>query len=350
MRLAIGESVYDVQVNGASPVTGKTYVKAGYAGIFVYDGTYFQLIGTSGGGHELVNQSGTTMTQEDAMQFLDSFLTDDSLNGRTVVENIKEHTTKADYDNATEDGFHVLDDGNDVPIGEIDEDVVSVTADGNKTYAQLLTELKSVIDKTKLQYYSTIVLDKQTSTDIHNIVYWDADTIVTSCVFTNYAGVTETDTFYFGNSVKYQKTIVGNVTDMSSEQPSNGTVISLHYGSSSGIVELNTEVSYSTAERKIGKWIDGSDLYEKTVSCGALPDSAEKTVAHNISNLKYVVEIKGIAIRETNPIAYPMPFLAIDNLSYGIQLNCGMTNVVITTRSNLSYMYKSYVTLRYVKV
>lgn len=113
--------------------------------------------------------------------------------------------------------------------------------------------------------------------------------------------------------------------------------------------DTETALTYSETEHIVGRWIDGSPIYGKTIVCGVLPNNAEKTVAHNISNLKFVLDIRGIAIRETNPIAYPMPFLALDNLNYGIQVNVGTTNVVITTKSNLSYLDKSYVNLMYLK-
>jgi len=107
--------------------------------------------------------------------------------------------------------------------------------------------------------------------------------------------------------------------------------------------------NYSTTEHKIGKWIDGSDLYEKTVSCGALPNSTGKTVPHSIANLKNIVEIRGYAIRTVgNTLTYPLPFVNSGNTSR-VELTVSSTNISITTNVDFSYLDDTYVTLRYTK-
>ena len=118
---------------------------------------------------------------------------------------------------------------------------------------------------------------------------------------------------------------------------------------SNDVSEVKEMLNYSTSEHVVGKWIDGSTVYEKTIDVGALPNSAERAIAHGISNLKYVVEIRGVAIRETGPIAYPIPFVRIDSASNNISLVVGDTNINISTNIDYSYMNKCYVTLRYLK-
>ena len=118
LRLSIDGVGYDVKINGQNPTASVIYVKSGDAGIFVFDGTYFQLIGTSGGGHIIYTQEGSNMPQESGLQFADAFLTDDSVNGRTIVENIKE-VDPADYASTTDEGIIVSDDGDDALIGPV---------------------------------------------------------------------------------------------------------------------------------------------------------------------------------------------------------------------------------------
>ena len=48
------------------------------------------------------------------------------------------------------------------------------------------------------------------------------------------------------------------------------------------------EVVYSTEERLIGKWIDGDDLYEKTVVISNPTKGVGKTSAHGISNINKI--------------------------------------------------------------
>ena len=49
--------------------------------------------GGGGGGHQIMNSLGSTVTQEDVLQFVDSGVTDDSTNGRTKVEIIQKITS-----------------------------------------------------------------------------------------------------------------------------------------------------------------------------------------------------------------------------------------------------------------
>lgn len=106
-------------------------------------------------------------------------------------------------------------------------------------------------------------------------------------------------------------------------------------------------LNYLTEEHIVGKWIDGSDLYEKTVSCGALPNTTSKTVAHGIANISKIVEIKGYS---TNGTLYlPLPFAGASATS-GISVHAGTSNITFETGMNRSNFTESYVTLCYTKV
>lgn len=101
-------------------------------------------------------------------------------------------------------------------------------------------------------------------------------------------------------------------------------------------------VSYSTTEHKVGTWIDGSDLYEKTVDMGALPNATTKAVAHNIASLQYVVSIKIIASKSTTS-ASDASLLGGDNVVVD------SSNITFITSQNRSNYVWSYVTLQYTK-
>lgn len=197
----------------------------------------FRMGAGGGGGHSIIDSEGNTMPQETAMQFADSFVSDDETNGRTIVENIKEHTTASDYENATEDGIHVIDDGNDVPIGEIEEDVVSVTADGVKTWAQLLNDLN--VDLSKITYRTAVV--------VGDVVY-PIDYIGSDCWFQrvdiNTPNVTTITYLHLSSnetwSVTRGDTSSSGTTDISSTVLSQGTKITLYYGNKKAVVDLQT--------------------------------------------------------------------------------------------------------------
>lgn len=107
-------------------------------------------------------------------------------------------------------------------------------------------------------------------------------------------------------------------------------------------------IDYSEVEKVVGSWIDGKPLYQKTVSCGALPNNSTKNTAHNISNIKKIVEIKGYATNGSTFVPFPYINGTNSNVVAGIYANS--LNVIITTGSvDLSGYTESYVTLRYTK-
>ena len=105
--------------------------------------------------------------------------------------------------------------------------------------------------------------------------------------------------------------------------------------------------NYSTTEHEIGKWIDGSTLYEKTIDCGSLPNTTTKDVNHSISNLGYVVEMIGSGKNPNSGIQIPIPYV------YGntkcLQLYVDSTIIRLVSTENLSVYTESYVTLKYTK-
>ena len=115
----------------------------------------------------------------------------------------------------------------------------------------------------------------------------------------------------------------------------------------SKINALENKLNYSTEEHIVGKWIDGSDLYEKTVDIGVLPNATSKQVNHGINNLGTIVEIKGIAIRSSDNASKPLPFS--DPTATKI-ISLETTSSVIYTETGTNYSaYNAWVTLRYTK-
>ena len=104
--------------------------------------------------------------------------------------------------------------------------------------------------------------------------------------------------------------------------------------------------NYSATEHEIGTWIDGSKLYEKTISCGALPSGVPKTVAHGISNLNKVFEINNIAIRDDGEV-----FRDFDSFgaSGAVVYYLTKTNITISAPSGSDSYNECYVTIRYTK-
>ncbi len=191
--------------------------------------------GGSTGGHTIEDASGTSLAQEPTLQFPDSGVSDDALNQKTVVEVIQEHSV-ADYATVTADGIHVCDDGNDVPIGEIEEDYVSVTADGDKTYGQLFDELYVLISASRVTNMAVLLVGNY----LHHVIrktdgaYVFTLSLVGTGARNLTAQITEGSSYYLeGNGATN--------TLLTTTKPSANTVITLYYGSSKSIINLLTD-------------------------------------------------------------------------------------------------------------
>ncbi len=116
--------------------------------------------------------------------------------------------------------------------------------------------------------------------------------------------------------------------------------------------------NYSTTEHVVGKWIDGSTLYEKTFDCGTLPSSAgAKYVSTGFDSHIKVVDVKAIIISSGWAVQLPSinPGGATsDDIAVLYRKYDSMTGhsyqICITVGTNRSDYTESYVTLQYVKV
>ena len=107
-------------------------------------------------------------------------------------------------------------------------------------------------------------------------------------------------------------------------------------------------IGYSTDEHVVEKWVDGKDVYEKTIECEALPNNTTKSVAHGVSNLDKIVDIKGCAYRSSDGLFVSLPRVATST-TYMCEINVNSGNVNITSSTDLSAFGWSYVTIQYTK-
>ena len=108
---------------------------------------------------------------------------------------------------------------------------------------------------------------------------------------------------------------------------------------------------YSTTEKIIGTWIDGKTLYQKTISCGALPNTSAKQVSHGLGgNTFRIIDIQGRADNINSGIyGMNIPFTGntVDNNSVECWVNA--TSIYIATKMDLSAYGNCYVTIKYTK-
>lgn len=122
--------------------------------------------------------------------------------------------------------------------------------------------------------------------------------------------------------------------------------------------KINNIGNYSTTEVDTGKtWIDGKTIYRKVINFGAFPTGANKQVAHNITNLDKVIDIKCIATNsltgkmECNPYYMGYSGTISDLTFFEVYIN---TNYVNVDRNPYDSEYNcpitdSYVIIEYTK-
>lgn len=108
-------------------------------------------------------------------------------------------------------------------------------------------------------------------------------------------------------------------------------------------------INYSTTEQNTGqKWIDGRDIYSKTINFGAFPNATSKSVAHGIDNLNLLIKIDSIAYDGISYMTVPLVY-ARDDAALNTRLLVNDTNIVVSSNSDRSNITQCYVTLYYTK-
>jgi hypothetical protein len=106
---------------------------------------------------------------------------------------------------------------------------------------------------------------------------------------------------------------------------------------------------YVTTEQFTGKyWINGKPIYRKVVNCGYLPNNTITTVWGILSNVDFVVSMRGIAYSDGGTI--PIPYFDYESGStYFVRLYLDQkTNLSIRAQNNFSG-YIMYAIFEYTK-
>lgn len=107
--------------------------------------------------------------------------------------------------------------------------------------------------------------------------------------------------------------------------------------------------NYSLNEVDTGDtWIDGSKIYKKTINFGTLPDNTDKIVAHGISNISKIIDIRGYAYTSNSGLFIPIPFTT-PNSSGCIATVADATNIRVITGTDRTEFTECYITLYYTK-
>ncbi len=286
-KLQIGDDVYNI--NGGSAVSdlddlGDVDITTPTNGqILKYDSTNQVWINANesggSGGHTILDNSGTALTQRDDLQFVGAYVNDDSANEITKVNVVRE-MTKAQFDllsNAEKVGLirvtdeddgigsgyreTVLWSGSETPTvsspytatlndGIENYDAIAILAENDGNYVlPILLVSELIVDR----FFSYVPNENVPSYAIKRLT----DTTMSLCLQTSRSTIT------------YKK------------------VIGIKFGGSS-LSPLN----YSTNEQKTGqKWINGKDIYQRTYELNAdIPTTGWYSLGIDASGMDFLVD------------------------------------------------------------
>lgn len=109
---------------------------------------------------------------------------------------------------------------------------------------------------------------------------------------------------------------------------------------------------YSTTEKEVGTWIDGSKVYEKVIEGGTAPaQGAIKSITHGITDLDLTLELTGFAIRANDGFTLLLPNISRGNTAAQTSLSINSTSVSINngSASDLNTNFTIYLIVRYTK-
>ena len=107
------------------------------------------------------------------------------------------------------------------------------------------------------------------------------------------------------------------------------------------------EGTYSTTERVVGKWTDGSTLYERVINVGALPNNTLKTI--EIPTGLKIISLTGTAINPTNGVTLTIPYVSLGGATGSVNVSAGDGVISITTDVNREPFSDTNIIIRYIK-
>lgn len=362
---------------------------------------------SGGGGHAIEDSTGTTLTQRETLQFGEGLLAeDDDTNEKTVV------TPDVFQEGDIDDVVDILPSGGRVvatgftPIGTIIP-VMGVHAPKNflicdgtvyniADYPELASYFEREFDESNHfggdgtttfavpdlrgefirgagtnshsgQGSGAEVGEHQDATEIPDLITRKNYLItLVSAVETQNNSVLKKDSAVSlpsANGVGYNNAISGSAytSTLSSiaytTRPTNTSVL---FCIAIKDIYTNPINDYSTEEKVVGSWLDGSTIYQKTISCGQVPQAVtsgtrvNKEVAHGVTNIDRVVNLVGSCFATASSHVCPpiMPVqMAMNNTNTpGINIRIDATNIYIVN-SNTAYngITDVYVTIQYTK-
>lgn len=260
--------------------------------------------GGGSGGHTIVDENGTAMTQRSGLQFDGATVTDDSVNDKTVV---------------------------------------TITGGGGNVYGAFIDTSRELVSYTTFRGSMTY-----TATEDCFVAFY----MVNKANDTTRIQIGGVDVAEWGRSsiipdtaiIPVKKGQVVSVANADSSYDSGYWV----FGVTQGTNGIFTPIIYSDTERVVGVWRDNKPLYQKTVYVGSISAGSGVSLAHNIANIDTIANYEGIGFNTVESRWNTLPRVD-DDVTYQRGLAVGATNIVIWGASNVQAMTNVSVTIWYTK-
>lgn len=292
--------------------------------------------GSSGGGHTILDNDGTSLTQRAELQFKGAYSEDNSTDEVTEV-NVIRSMTKAEFDLLSADEkqgiINVTDES-----GEADRNYSETTLwSGSETPSPVGTQI-TLSDN--ISNYDEIVFVMDTDYVGSNSFLVSQLTIGETYIATIYAPSN------YGAYWSYDSDTTVTIKSQASASLKTYTkVIGIKYGNGT-----QTFHTYSTAEKIVGEWIDGSALYEKTVQVLGLTLSnnatTDITITDYISNFGYAISLETVCVLQ-NSQYLTLPYYA--GGQYVIEAFFNGATTLSVYRNGGQITVDMYFTIRYTK-
>lgn len=181
----------------------------------------------------------------------------------------------------------------------------------------------------------------QLQTDVGNLQTTKANQITIAPTFN------AEDEYSVGNLVYYNGLTYRCVNAHTGEWDADDfipTTIALELESGTGVID------YSTTEQITGKkWIDGKDIYQKTIDCGVISGTSDIQIDHNITGIENVISLGGI-LKELSGSFIPLPYASPAGIDVMFRVSINATKIILTKGSTIPDGGSAYITAQYTKV
>lgn len=241
------------------------------------------------GGHTILDNSGTALTQRDDLQFVGTYSEDDSTDEITKI-NIVREMTKNEFDNLSDDEKTGIIITTDEPtyIGRYGETILSstVTTLGSGAIINLSDDYTN---------YDAIYINfEPVSSTVSNYNGSLIKLVSDIELNTDYVGYSVYDSYNYGFLYQFtdSDTISAEAISPSNANMKINKVVGIKFGGANS----SGDIKYSTDEQIVGEWIDGSTLYQKTFDLGSsgvvVPSQQWYVTDVDVSYVSLIVDCK----------------------------------------------------------